>query len=212
MLIALALAVSYLLGSIPTALIAGRLLEGIDIRRHGSGNAGATNTARVLGIRAGLAVALIDVAKGLGAVLLVSRIAVLPGSWAPVLCGIAAVIGHVFPVFAGFRGGKGVATAGGAGIALFPLLAPICLAFFLVAVALSRRVVVGSLVAAASLPVLYLGSMLLGAPWEPARMVFAGAILVFVVVTHRGNIARLIRGEEKKLDLKAMLRGRRDMS
>jgi acyl phosphate:glycerol-3-phosphate acyltransferase len=208
MLIALMLCVAYLLGSIPTALIAGRILKGIDIRKQGSGNAGATNTARVLGFKPGLIVAIVDLAKGLAAVLLVSRIASIPGSYGPVLCGIIAVIGHVFPVFAGFRGGKGVATAGGAGIALFPILSPLCLACFLLIVALSRRVVVASLSAAFSLPVLYLASLLFGAKFDPSRMEFAIFIVLFIVFTHRANISRLLHGEEKKLDFKSMFKTR----
>jgi acyl phosphate:glycerol-3-phosphate acyltransferase len=206
MRIALMIAVAYLLGSIPTALIAGRLLKGIDIRTLGSGNAGATNTGRILGFRAGIAVALIDLAKGLAAVILVSRIAALPGSWGPVSCAIAAVIGHIFPVFAGFRGGKGVATAGGAGIALFPILSPICLACFFIVLVLSRRVVVASLSAALSLPVLYIVSCQLGTAFDESRLTFAIAVFIIIVLTHRANISRLIRGEEKKIDFRAMVK------
>jgi glycerol-3-phosphate acyltransferase PlsY len=208
MLIAIMLVAAYLLGSIPTAVIAGRLLKGTDIRTQGSGNAGATNAARILGFRAGLVVAVVDIAKGLAAVLLVSLIAPLPGSAGPVLCGIAAVAGHVFPVFAGFRGGKGVATSAGAAIALFPILAPFCLAAFLLAAALSRWVVVASLTAAFVLPAAYLISCAFGAVFDPWRMAFAVAVFLIAVFTHRGNITRLLRGEEKKLDFKAMFRRR----
>jgi acyl phosphate:glycerol-3-phosphate acyltransferase len=208
MLIAVMLVAAYLLGSIPTALIAGRLLKGTDIRTQGSGNAGATNAARILGLRAGLVVAVVDLAKGLAAVLLVARIAPLPGSAGPVVCGIAAVAGHLFPVFAGFRGGKGVATFAGAAIALFPILAPFCLAAFLAAAALSRWVVVASLTAAFALPAAYLVSCAFGAVFDPWRMAFCAAVFLIVVFTHRGNIARLFRGEEKKIDFKAMVRRR----
>ena len=208
MLIVVMLVAACLVGSIPTAVIAGRLLKGIDIRTTGSGNAGATNAARALGFGPGLAVAAVDVAKGLAAVLLVSRIAPLPGSMGPVLCAVAAVAGHVFPVFAGFRGGKGVATSAGAAIAIFPILAPFCLLFFLLAAALSRRVVVASLTAALALPALYLVSFAFGAVFDPWRMAFAAAVFLIAVFTHRSNIARLLRGEEKKLDLKAMLHRR----
>jgi len=208
MLIAIMLAAAYLVGSIPTAVIAGRLLKGTDIRSQGSGNAGATNAARILGFTAGLVVAAIDLAKGLAAVLLVSLIAPLSGSAGPVLCGIAAVAGHVFPVFAGFRGGKGVATSAGAAIALFPALAPICLAAFLLAAALSRWVVVASLTAAFVLPAAYLVSCAFGAVFDPWRMVLGAAVFFIVVFTHHGNIARLLRGEEKKLDFEALFRRR----
>lgn len=204
MLIAIMLVAAYLVGSIPTAVIAGRLLKGIDIRAEGSGNAGATNAARVLGFKAGLVVAVVDVAKGLAAVLLVSRIAPLPGPIGPVLSGMAAVVGHVFPVFAGFRGGKGVATLGGAAVGLFPVLAPFCLVFFLLMAALSRVVSLASLTAALALPVLYLVSVAFGAVFDPWRAAFAAAAFLITLFTHRANIARLLRGEEKKLDLKAM--------
>ena len=195
---------AYLLGSIPTAVIAGKLLKGIDIRGEGSGNAGATNAARILGWKAGIVVAVVDLAKGLLAVLLVARIAPLAGGGAPALCGIAAVTGHVFPVFAGFRGGKGVATAAGAAIALFPILAPFCLAVFLLVAAASRWIVVASLTAVFVLPGMYLTSCLFEARFDPWKAGFAVAVFLFIVMTHRGNIARLIRGEERKLDIKRM--------
>jgi acyl phosphate:glycerol-3-phosphate acyltransferase len=200
----LMLILAYLLGSIPTAIIAARLRGGGDIRKEGSGNAGATNAARVLGLRVGIAVALIDLAKGLLAVLLVARIASVADGGSPALCGIAAVTGHVFPVFAGFRGGKGVATAAGAAIAVFPLLAPFCLVIFLVVSALSRWISLASLTAAFVLPGMYLASCLFGAHFDPWKAGFAVAAFLFIVMTHRENIARLIRGEEKKLDIKRM--------
>ena len=208
MLVVIMLVAAYVLGSIPTAVIAGRLLKRIDIRTEGSGNPGAANAARILGLKAGLVVAVVDLAKGPAAVLLVSRIAPLPGSAGPVFCGIAAVAGHIFPVFAGFRGGKGVATSTGAAIALFPILAPFCLLFCLLAAALSRWVVVASLTAAFVLPAAYLVSCTFGVVFDPWRMTFCAAVFLIAVFTHRGNIARLFRGEEKKLDPKAMFRRR----
>jgi glycerol-3-phosphate acyltransferase PlsY len=206
MLVVVMLAAAYLLGSIPTAVIAGRLLKGIDIRTEGSGNAGATNTARTLGFKAGLVVAIIDLAKGLVAVLLVSRIAPLPGSAGAVLCGITATAGQVFPVLAGFRGGKGVATSAGAAIALFPILAPFCLAIFLVVAALGRWVSLASMAAALALPAAYLVSCAFGSVFDPWRMAFAAAVFLIATFTHRGNIARLLSGEEKKLDFMGIFR------
>jgi acyl phosphate:glycerol-3-phosphate acyltransferase len=208
MLIVIMLATAYLLGSIPTAIIAGRLLKGIDIRTEGSGNAGATNAARALGFKAGLIVAVIDLAKGLVAVLLVSRIAPFAGSAGAVLCGIAAMAGQIFPLFAGFRGGKGVATSAGAAIALFPILAPFCLACFLVVAVLGRWVSLASLAAAFALPAAYLVSSAFGSVFDPWRMAFAAAVFLIATFTHHGNIARLFRGEENKLDFKGMFRGR----
>ncbi|MEA1871195.1 MAG: glycerol-3-phosphate acyltransferase, partial [Candidatus Bipolaricaulota bacterium] len=119
------LLIAYLIGAIPTAVIAGKLLQGIDIRKEGSGNAGATNVWRVLGWKAGVTVLAVDVGKG---ILAASVIPLIPfGSISidplliPILCGLAAVIGHVFPIYTGFRGGKGVATAAGMLLAVAPI-------------------------------------------------------------------------------------------
>jgi glycerol-3-phosphate acyltransferase PlsY len=201
MMVVLMIVLSYLLGSIPTAVIAGRLLKGIDIRKEGSGNAGALNAGRVLGLKAAIVVAVVDIAKGMLAVLLVARIAQVGGG-SPAVCGIAAVTGHVFPVFAGFRGGKGVATGAGAIIALFPILAPFCLAAFILVAVLSRWFVVASLTAALVLPALYLGTCLFGVPLDPWKAAFGVALFAIMLFTHRKNIGRLLRGEEKKLDFK----------
>ena len=200
MIVVLMLLVAYLVGSIPASIIAVRLLAGADVRDLGSGNAGATNAARALGWQAGLAVAAFDVAKGVASVLLVSRIAPLAASpsAAPALCGFAAVVGHVLPVFAGFRGGKGVATAAGAAAALAPLLAPFGLAAFLAAASLSRRASVASLAGAAALPVAYLVSRALGAAADPWRGGFCLAAVLVIAVTPRRNIGRLLRGEEPR--------------
>jgi acyl phosphate:glycerol-3-phosphate acyltransferase len=202
-LVALMLVVAYLVGSIPASIIATRLLSGTDIRDQGSGNAGATNAARVLGWKAGVAVAAFDVAKGAVAVLLVSRIAPLAASpsAAPALCGFAAVVGHVLPVFAGFRGGKGVATAAGAVAALAPLPALFGLAAFAAAAALSRRASVASLAGAAALPVAYLVLRALGAAADPWKGGFCLAVLLVILVTHRSNIGRLLRGAEPRMTL-----------
>ncbi|HHR85705.1 MAG TPA: acyl-phosphate glycerol 3-phosphate acyltransferase, partial [Candidatus Acetothermia bacterium] len=123
--LALLLVISYLLGAIPTSVIVGKIARGIDVREHGSGNAGATNTWRVLGWKAGMIVLVLDAGKGVAAATLVplTHFGHLPFT-APViaiLCGLAAVIGHVFPVYAGFRGGKGVATGAGMLIAIAPI-------------------------------------------------------------------------------------------
>jgi acyl phosphate:glycerol-3-phosphate acyltransferase len=196
--VAFMLAVAYLVGSIPASIIAARLLSGTDVRDQGSGNAGATNVARVLGWKVGLAVAAFDVAKGAAAVLLVSRIAPLAASpsAAAALCGLAAIVGHVLPVFAGFRGGKGVATAAGAAVAIAPVLALFGLVTFVSAAALSRRASVASLAGAAALPVAYLVSRVFGAAADPGKGGFCLAALLVILITHRGNIGRLLRGVE----------------
>ena len=145
-LFVLALILSYLAGSIPSSVWAGRMFHGIDIREHGSGNAGATNTIRVLGWKTGVPVLVFDLAKGwLAASLPVFLSAAPPGSQQmtalQIACGLAAIIGHVFPVFAGFRGGKGVATTFGMLLALHPLLTLSCAGIFLVVLLISLSLI-----------------------------------------------------------------------
>lgn len=186
----LVIAASYLLGSLPTGIIAGRLAKGIDIRTQGSGNTGATNSFRVLGWRLGLAVAIVDIAKGYAAVALVSHLA-LPGSLAYpasvsfIAATLAAVLGHIFPLFAGFKGGRGFGTAAGAITAAFPLLAPFCLLVFALALTLSGYVSVCAAAASLALPLAYLGATAwLGLAFDPAILaffVFAFALTLFGV-------------------------------
>jgi len=220
--VALILTLSYLAGSIPTSILAGRLLRGIDIRRHGSGNAGATNTFRVLGWKAGLAVAAIDVAKGFLAVLLIARIrisggpgaaAVLiqPPSLLPVLAGCAAILGHIFPVFARFRGGKGVGTGAGAMFALHPAVAGCCLFVFVVTALLTGYVSLSSILASITLPVSYLViTALQGEPFDAAWIVFTWCVAAAIVYMHRKNIRRLFRGTESRFEKLRVFRRRLD--
>jgi len=199
-LFVLALILSYLAGSIPSAVWAGRLFHGIDIREHGSGNAGATNTIRVLGWKTGVPVLVFDLAKGwLAASLPVFLNVATAGSQQmttlQIACGVAAIIGHVFPVFAGFRGGKGVATTFGVLLALNPFLTLSCAGIFLMVLLLSNYVSLSSMIAGVMFPVLLMTvfntpSLLL--------KVFSVLIAIALVVTHRKNIGRLVRGEEKK--------------
>jgi len=196
----LALILSYLAGSIPSAVWAGRVFHGIDIREHGSGNAGATNTIRVLGWKTGVPVLIFDLAKGwLAASLPVFLNAAPEGSQQmtalQILCGMAAITGHLFPVFAGFRGGKGVATTFGVLLALHPFLTLSCAGIFLVVLLLSNYVSLSSMTAGVMFPVLLMTvfptpSLLL--------KIFAVIVAIALVVTHRKNIGRLVRGEEKK--------------
>jgi acyl phosphate:glycerol-3-phosphate acyltransferase len=192
---------AYLLGSIPTAVWAGKWFFGIDLRDHGSGNAGATNAFRVLGGKTAIVVLLIDMLKGMAAV---SLAAIISGSfvsdeWFTVyrfVLGLAALAGHVFPVFAGFRGGKGIATLAGIVILLFPLVMAACLAIFLLVFLSTRYVSLGSVMAALSFPVvLFLtnGDALL------PEILFAILVAIFVPLTHIRNIRRLLRGEENKI-------------
>jgi len=183
----------YLLGSLSFALLLVRWRTGKDIRTEGSGNAGATNVLRAYGKGLGLAVALLDVAKGAAAVLLVKAVTADPRYAAA--AGFASVLGHVFPLYFGFRGGKGVATAVGAFLALAPLGMLACLAVFLLVVAVTRYVSLGSVVAILLLPP---AAGILSDASLPILIAAAGtSVLVFV--KHLENLKRLARGEERKL-------------
>jgi acyl phosphate:glycerol-3-phosphate acyltransferase len=193
---ALAIAIAYAAGSIPSAYIAGKI-RGVDLRKHGSGNLGATNVIRVLGTRIGLVVFAFDVAKGALPVLLLPRYTVssLPAVWMAIACGVAAILGHTRPLFLLFRrGGKGVATAAGVFLALAPIQTLLVLIVFAVVLLTSGYVSLGSLISASLLPVL------IGVTLGPRSPVFTISILValFVYWTHRANIGRLRRGEEHR--------------
>ncbi len=186
----------YLLGSISFAVILVRRATGRDIRAEGSRSAGATNVLRAHGKKLALTVALLDVAKGAAAVFLV-RIVTADPLWAAA-AGFAAILGHVFPVFYGFRGGKGVATAVGAFLALAPLALLVCLAVFVAIVAATRYVSLGSVVSMALLPPV--AGVLFRAP--RAVVTAAAATALLVVLKHLPNLKRLARGEERKLGQK----------
>jgi glycerol-3-phosphate acyltransferase PlsY len=199
----LILVFSYLAGSIPTAVIASRLLIKQDIRNLGSKNAGATNVFRVLGWKPALAVVLVDVGKGLASVLWISQIraGALPLSpyLVQILAGAAAVLGHVWTVFAGFRGGKGVGTAFGVliGLAAWPTL--ITFAVWLIIVVITRIVSIASITAGILLPLLlFARHHLLHQPVPVELRVMASALCILILVTHRSNIGRLLRGEENR--------------
>jgi glycerol-3-phosphate acyltransferase PlsY len=186
---------SYLLGAIPTSYIVGRVLRGIDLREHGSRNLGATNLYRVLGWRFAVPVGLFDVLKGAVPVLAAGQTrTALP--YLPIWCGVAAVVGHVFSIFVRFRGGKGVATAGGMVIALAPLAFPVILVVWVLVVWVSGYVSLGSIVAAVLFPV---------ADWllQPERrsaitLAVDIALAGFIVWKHRANIQRLLAGTENR--------------
>lgn len=184
--------VSYLIGSISFAVLLVRLRTGQDIRTEGSGNAGATNVMRAHGKSLGILVGILDIAKGAAGVFLVRFFTSDPRAAAA--AGFAAIVGHVFPIFYGFRGGKGVATAVGAFAALAPVATLVCVGVFVAVVALSRYVSLGSVVAMTLLPLL---CGLFHAPL--ATVVAAAATAVLIVLKHFGNLKRLARGEERKL-------------
>ncbi len=196
----IALILSYLAGSIPSAVWAGKLFHGIDIREHGSGNAGATNTIRVLGWKTGIPVLIFDLAKGwLAASLPLFLNAAPHGSSLmtalQIACGVAAITGHLFPVFAGFRGGKGVATTFGVLLVLQPFLTLTCVGIFLVVLLISGYVSLSSIIAGIMLPVLLM--TVFHTPSVLFR-IFSVVIALALILTHRKNIGRLFRGEEKK--------------
>ena len=191
------LAVAYLLGAVPSALLAGRWLRGIDLRRHGSGNLGATNVYRVLGARAAAVVLAFDIAKGIAPVLFFPRWTTgTVAAWWPIAYGVAAILGHIRPVYLGGRGGgKGVATATGVFVALAPMPMVLAIAVWGTVVALTRYVSLASVTAAAALPVAVAIWDGIADPLVPG----AAAVAAFVVWTHRANLVRLSRGVEPRI-------------
>lgn len=196
------LLISYLIGAIPSALIAGKLLGGIDIRKYGSGNIGGTNAWRVLGWKAGLPVSIVDVGKGAVAATLISRLPFGPypvdPSILPILCGLASVIGHVFPVYTGFRGGKGVATGGGMLAAIAPVPVGMAAGVLVVALLITGWVSLGSLLGALTVPLaIALLDAHTAAQYPPLLLGLTSALAAFIWFTHRGNIVRLVQGKER---------------
>lgn len=190
---------AYLIGSIPTAVWWGKRFYGIDVREFGSGNAGATNTFRVLGKKAGIPVLTIDIIKGIAATALAFLSPYLFDSNEFVNLelglGIAALVGHIFPVFAGFRGGKGVATILGVVICLTPFTSLLVLFVFLSVLIVSKYVSLSSMVAGVSFP-LILNLVLKNT--NETLMTFSIFVAVMLIVTHKKNISRLLKRQESK--------------
>jgi glycerol-3-phosphate acyltransferase PlsY len=199
----LLIVIAYLIGSIPTALWLGRVYFGIDIREYGSGNSGATNTFRVLGSRWGSLVMVVDILKG---VLATSLYILLPyyltDEWDRtnfmVGLGLAAVLGHIFPIWAEFRGGKGVATLFGMIIAIQPIVAACCVGVFMLVLYLTRFVSLSSIMASVAFAVFIL---FIFNEQEPLYRAFAITVTMTVVLTHQKNISRLLRGNESKVPI-----------
>lgn len=209
--LAAALTASYLLGSVPTALIVGRVIGGVDIRKHGSGNAGATNVYRLFGMKPYLLTLGVDAFKGYAAAVFAAPLGagLLSDQRTALLCGAAAVAGHVWTVFAGFRGGKGVATAAGVFLGLAPYVALASLAVYLAVTFSTKYVSLGSMLAAVSAPVfLVVQGSLLGDAAPPELIVLAAVMAGLILFTHRENIRRLLRGEEKKTYFLSRARGK----
>jgi glycerol-3-phosphate acyltransferase PlsY len=204
------LILSYLAGSIPTAVWTSRVLMKDDIRNHGSRNAGATNVFRVMGWKPALFVLLVDMAKGLLAVLLITRISIDPIqkilndlSLIPILAGLCAIAGHIWTVFAGFRGGKGVGTAFGVMVAIMPVPSLIALGIWLILVFATRIVSVGSVIAALSLTMTVFCQRFILRIQVPDSYLWIAVILsLLILFTHRANIGRLMHGEEHRFGFK----------
>ena len=196
--------VAYLLGSIPSAVWIGKRFYGVDVRQHGSCNAGATNTLRVLGWRAALPVFATDVLKGFAAVSLATLSGFASGTPEmynlKFVLAITAVLGHIFPLFARFRGGKGVATLAGAVLGIVPGAVLLCLAVFVAVLLVSRYVSLSSITAGILLPVFVV--FVFGDTYPPL-VVFCCLVSVLLLVTHRKNIGRLFHGKENKISFRS---------
>lgn len=191
---------AYLLGSIPNAVWIGRVFFNTDVRNHGSKNAGSTNTLRVLGYKAGIPVLLLDILKGFLAV----KMIYLTFYYIPqtgeyinfqLLLGLAVIIGHIFPVFANFRGGKGVATLIGVILAIDPISMLICIGVFLVTLIITKYVSLSSMIAGLSFPVLV---VVVFNTTTSSLVIFSMIVFVLLLFTHQKNIERLVRNQESK--------------
>lgn len=202
---ALVIFAAYLLGSIPTSVWVGKIFYGIDVREHGSGNAGATNTIRVLGLWPGIFVFIVDVLKGYFAV----KLLCLTDFYIPktgmfinfqLFLGIAALMGHIFPIFAQFRGGKGVAVLSGVVFALHPYATLIVFGIWIVSVVITRYVSLSSMIAGFSFPLILI---FVYRTTNPSLITFAFILAALMLFTHQKNIERLLSGKESKFSLRS---------
>lgn len=212
-LLAAIIILSYLIGSIPTSIIVSKAVKGIDIREHGSGNAGGTNVMRVLGWKYGIFVILLDALKGVLAVVIVARLhyGTMPFqnltpfddfTLVQIIAGISAVIGHIWTVFAGFRGGKGIATALGMLIMIVTIDMLIAMGVFILTVAISRYVSLGSIIGAAAVPLtLIIRENIFNVDVQGYHTLlpFVIGVSLLVIFTHRKNVVRLLNGSESKV-------------
>jgi glycerol-3-phosphate acyltransferase PlsY len=201
---------AYLIGSVSTAVWIGKAYYGVDIRQHGSGNSGATNTFRVLGKKPGTIVMLIDIFKGWAATSLAGLLVIFNVVEADnlviyqLIMGALAVLGHIFPVYEKFKGGKGVATLLGMMLAIHLEVALMCTVIFVVVLFTSKYVSLGSMIAALAFPILLLLPRF--HPDNPILIIFGFILFAVVALTHRKNINRLLQGEESKANIKLGLR------
>jgi glycerol-3-phosphate acyltransferase PlsY len=217
---------SYLVGSIPTSIIVAKKMRGIDIRQFGSGNAGGTNAIRVLGWKPGVFVILLDMAKGLFATAIISRLMYGPFPFAnatpfddytlvQIIAGSASILGHIWTVFAGFRGGKGLATAGGMLIGIAPVEVAVSFGVFLIVLLVSNYVSLGSLSAAVAFPLtMYLREnvFMIDVPGYRTLIFFTIGISLLIIYTHRANIGRLLKGTENKISASRLFRKKEAVS
>jgi glycerol-3-phosphate acyltransferase PlsY len=194
---AAAIVAAYLLGSIPFALILARRWSAVDLRRVGSGNLGAANVMRTSGIAAGALVAVLDMAKGMAGVM-VAAMLTSNDTAASAAAGLAAIVGHIYPVWLRFRGGKGVATACGVFSILTPVAVPPALAIFLLTAWLTKYISLASLLATLALPPL---AYVAGSPAPVVNAAFAAAVII--LVRHRSNLTRLRTGTERRFGVRA---------
>jgi len=194
-----ALLASYLAGSIPTALMVGRIVGKIDIRKAGSGNAGATNVYRLFGLKPYLVTLSVDIFKGYAAVALIAPhgAGIIPETRAALLCGVLAIVGHIWTVFASFKGGKGVATGGGVMLGLAPGAALASVGVYLAVTFTTKYVSLGSMLSALSLPMFI---VLIEPGADRFVLIISFALAILIIYTHRSNIQKLVRGEEGKTD------------
>jgi acyl phosphate:glycerol-3-phosphate acyltransferase len=217
--IGLIVVLSYLIGSFPTSIIVARKARGIDIRQYGSGNAGGTNVLRVLGWKAGVFVILMDMAKGLIATMLLARLMYGPIPFenrtpfddftvVQIIAGCAAILGHVWTLFAGFKGGKGIATAGGMLLGIAPIEVAVAFGVFLIVFVLSQYVSLGSLSAAVAFPLTMFfreNVFMVEIEGYHTLIFFSIGISLLIVFTHRANIKRLIAGTENRMSAARLL-------
>ncbi len=224
--IAIIVTLSYLIGSIPTSIIVAKRFRGIDIRQYGSGNAGGTNVIRVLGWKAGVFVILLDMAKGLAATMLVARL--MYGSIpfenktpfddftvVQIMAGCAAILGHIWTLFAGFRGGKGIATAGGMLIGVAPVEVAVSVGVFAIVFLISHYVSLGSLSAAVAFPLTMFfreNVFMVDVEGYHTLIFFSIGISLLIIYTHRANIGRLIKGTENRIATSRLLKKRETLS
>ena len=198
----IAFIVSYILGSIPTSYLMGKLIKKIDIRDFGSGNVGATNALRVLGTKIGIITLVIDIGKGILAVFLGKMIVAEPSNIVLIAFGLFAILGHIFTIFLKFKGGKGVATSAGVFIALTPLAVGIALIVFVLTVWISRYVSLGSILAALVLFLVELYWNITHSFENIELLIFIFVIATFIIIRHKSNIKRILAGNENKLSFK----------